>query len=645
MGSLREKSIIRFLVLPFAAYFLTAFSHAQGPAPSVTENRYRGKPQTQKQQTNAPVQANTVVAEIAVSDIKAKVQLPEATAKTLVKAKQFEPCVGHRCTWKVTPWPFTGLELSPSSGVISGTPKETDVKIAHVQVEATDENGKSYKALVFIEVVPETPRTPLKGRPSVNASGEIEVPKITVRVPVPDDTANTLKNAQQFNQCAEKCNWSVEPWPFTDLGLDPSTGVIFGTPTNIGQAHVRVVATNRSNGRTYPAPVFIEVVPETVTVTTTTIPAYAAGEAIQEFLKAAPDEPGRYLWTRLDGPPLPRGVTLDANGLLSGIATDAGTYPFTATVTDTKAPSSPGGDNQPPANPATKELKLIIDAAPGCGNEKYATNTTHSYFNRWFPLSRKRNIDPLGNSLQTKQWPTESDVQCFYNTSSLVSAVGKVQYLYGFDGGANTLSADLMSVVMPAPFGTQVSFGSSVTGGGAGTPAASSNPSQTQPTVSAALQSVEAGGNFYIHTLYPMGQYVSPHLSLNLYLDPRIGFGFNGFANQATLSQGTEQYFSLPVEAYGSYDGIGHAGGVYLDYRGGFESVPGSFARNAGLSQHNFHLHQLAFGFDFAGLFRIGAQKFFGPSAAFNAANTSANSFSKWHLVIQLSPKGSKPQQ
>jgi hypothetical protein len=65
--------------------------------------------------------------------------------------------------------------------------------------------------------------------------------------------------------------------------------------------------------------------------------------------------------------------------------------------------------------------------------------------------------------------------------------------------------------------------------------------------------------------------------------DPKIGFSFDGFAGQATLSQATEQYVSVPIEAYGIYNWLGNAGGAYFDYRGGLESVPPSFATAAGL--------------------------------------------------------------
>lgn len=445
--------------------------------------------------------------------------------------------------------------------------------------------------------------------------------------------ANFFKSDPTFANCVApgSCKWSVNPWPFDDMTFDLNSGVISGTPKTARRVTVGVVAID-ANGETHEKKGVIEVTPAKVTILTidADIPAYPTGEPINEVLQAYGGT-GNYLWSPVTTtPPLPTGVTLNANGVLSGMATIAGTYKFPVKVTDTTAGTS-----------ATADLTLVVNPAPDCGNAKY-TNPSSRYFKGLFPLSSKIVIHPLENSPlgHQKQLPTENDVQCFYSTSGLVSVVGKVQYLYGFGGGANTISADLVSVQMPSPVGVQVSFGSSVTGGGTGTPSSTSG-GQTQPTVTAAHQSVEAGGNFFIHVLYPLGQYTSSHLSAYAYVDPKVGFGFNGFAGQATLSQGTEQYFSLPLETYVSYDGIGHTGGVYFDYRGGLQSVPGSFAASAGLSKNNFMLNQLTFGFNFVGLVRIGAQRFFGPPAAFNAGSASASSFNKWHLVLQLSPKGS----
>lgn len=450
---------------------------------------------------------------------------------------------------------------------------------------------------------------------------------VDIDTPVVPPVSRRLVDDPAFAACktvAGGCKWYEDPWPFVGMGVDINTGVISGTPTTPGRVRVRVIATEPTGTRHFLALV-VQVTPKKVSVLTSDsqIPAYPVGELINEALDAYAGAGPPYVWNLDSVTPSLAGVTLNSSGLLSGIATTAATYKLQVTVRDSAGNTSD-----------STALVLMVDAAPDCGNAKYK-----EYFDVWAPLSRSVNIHPLENNplLPPKQLPTESDVQCFYSTSGLVSVAGKIQYLYGFGGGANTISADLVSVQMPAPIGTQVSFGSSVTAGGTGTPNSGSTTNQT-PTVTSALQSVEAGGNFYIHVLYTIAQHNTTHFSGYAFLDPKAGFSFNGFAGQATLSQGSEQYFSFPIETYFSYDGIAHAGGVYFDYRGGLQSVPGSFARNAGLSKHNFLLNQLNLGFNFAGLFRIGVQRFFGPSAAFNAPNASASSFNKWHLVLQLSP-------
>jgi hypothetical protein len=155
-------------------------------------------------------------------------------------------------------------------------------------------------------------------------------------------------------------------------------------------------------------------------------------------------------------------------------------------------------------------------------------------------------------------------------------------------------------------------------------------------TPAAAIASLEAGGNLYLHLIYPLATYTGHNLTFLSAINSRYGFSFNGFAGQSTLSQGTEQYFSLPVEVYGAYTGIANKGGGYFDYQGGLESVPGAFKTATGLPSNVFGLQQVSFGFVFSGVFRVGGQRYFGPAAAFDVPN--AVNFDKWHFVIQVSP-------
>ena len=439
--------------------------------------------------------------------------------------------------------------------------------------------------------------------------------QLSVSVPIPGDISSEISNLSQFKECSahsSACAWtSSPPWPFKDIILDRDTGMIAGTPSMPKVAHLHITAIGTDDEHhIHEADVIITITPgknKAPAILSSSLPNQPVGQSLSEHFTVLGGT-GPYFWSKGSNNTPPPGVDFDDNGNVYGTPTTPGTYTFDVAVRDASGAT------------AQRSVSMVIDSLPDCDNPKYDNN---KYYNGWFPISRDMNVNPLGDARHST--PTDIDVQCFYGTSGLLSPVSQVQYIYGFDGGANTISADLLSVQMPAPIGTQVSLGTSVTGGGSNT------------TTIQALQSVEAGGNFFVHVRYPIAIAKNNRWTFLMTSDPKVGFNFNGFAGQATLSQATEQYFSVPVEMYGEYFGLANAGGAYVDYRAGFESVPPDFASAAGLTHHNFALQQIAFGFNFAGLMRVGAQHFFGPRGAFNAAEV--NDFNKWHFVVQLAPK------
>ena len=64
--------------------------------------------------------------------------------------------------------------------------------------------------------------------------------------------------------------------------------------------------------------------------------------------------------------------------------------------------------------------------------------------------------------------------------------------------------------------------------------------------------------------------------------------------------------------------------------------MPGSFARDAGLPQHNFLLQQLAFGFNFVGALRVGAQVLW-PRVSLRYASQRLQQMASRHPTV---PKG-----
>jgi hypothetical protein len=409
--------------------------------------------------------------------------------------------------------------------------------------------------------------------------------------------------------------WVPESWPFQDIALDEDSGCIHGKVSGVQLQHIRVHDLD-PNGKGPFSDVTIVVVDKSGKpgVGTTALASHPTGETFSEDLDPIPGK-DPYLWKITSGA-LPAGLTLDPAGRIFGKATTAGTTTIKLQVTD-----ADGNSSQETA------VAIPITAAPDCTNAKYDAG---KYFNGWVPLSAHRYT-----AGEVDSPATDNDVTCFWGASGVLAPLTQVQYIYGFGEGTNTLSADMLSIQFSAPVGMQVSLGTSVTGGG------STNSAPGQVSASAAIASLEAGGNFYLRAMYPIYVYNSSSITFLTALNAKFGFGVNGFAGQATLSQGTEQYVSVPGEVYFAYNGIGNAGGFYADYRGGLQSVPGGdFKKALGLSSNTFALHQLSFGLNFGGLMRIGAQRYYGPAAGFNVP--SGANFNKWHLVIQLSPGAAK---
>jgi hypothetical protein len=236
----------------------------------------------------------------------------------------------------------------------------------------------------------------------------------------------------------------------------------------------------------------------------------------------------------------------------------------------------------------------------------------------------------------------------FFNSgTSNISFLNQVQYLYGFGGGTNSLSSDMIGGA--TGFGMHGSVGTTVTA----TPSTSSTPNNsvpiTSPTPEQAIQQLETGGELYIKGLWPIVNVTTPaktdgNSTLIIAVQPKLNLNFNGFGGQNTLTEATEYNWNGSLIGNYQYpfnpDNASLPVSFYADGQFGYQGVLVAFARQVGLDNKlNFLLSQVTFGFNFAG-FRIGGQRFFGPAAAYGA--TGVNNFSKWHLVLQFSPHAQK---
>ncbi|MCI0636065.1 MAG: putative Ig domain-containing protein, partial [Actinobacteria bacterium] len=152
--------------------------------------------------------------------------------------------------------------------------------------------------------------------------------------------------------------WSLESGSLPPgLSLDPVTGAVSGTPTTAGSFSFTAKATDSgSPAQADTQPLSVTVAPAPVPppeITTTTLPDGQVGVPYSHTLAATGGTPP-YAWS-VDAGSLPPGLSLDpVTGTVSGTPSAAGSFPFTAKVTDSDAP----------AQEDTQALSVAVDPAP-----------------------------------------------------------------------------------------------------------------------------------------------------------------------------------------------------------------------------------------------------------------------------------------
>lgn len=132
--------------------------------------------------------------------------------------------------------------------------------------------------------------------------------------------------------------WSATGMP-PGLSIVASSGLVIGTPTQPGNFTASVTLTD-SKGQSATSPVAFTVVLTPLTITTGTLPPGTVGAAYTQFVNAQGGSQSGYTWSvqgslppGLNGGPPPGGSST-AGLEISGTPTQAGTYTFTAIVTD-----------------------------------------------------------------------------------------------------------------------------------------------------------------------------------------------------------------------------------------------------------------------------------------------------------------------
>jgi hypothetical protein len=213
--------------------------------------------------------------------------------------------------WSTTGLP-PGLTVSPSTGTISGTP--TKGGTFSVTLTATDSAGYSGQTS-FIWTVTNTVTVTSPG-PQSSTSGQTA--QLTL-------TAGDTESTPTFT-------WTASGLP-AGLSINPTTGVVSGTPTTACACTVVATATDEAG---YSGPVvFSWSVGNSVSVTPVGTQTSDAAAAVSPLTLSATDSSSTATvtsWT--DGGTLPPGLSVSNAGTVTGTPAAPGTYAVTLTATD-----------------------------------------------------------------------------------------------------------------------------------------------------------------------------------------------------------------------------------------------------------------------------------------------------------------------
>ena len=213
-------------------------------------------------------------------------------------------------TWSESGALPSGISLNSATGVLSGT---TNVANSFpITVTATDANGcpgtgATYTLTINCQTVTVT-------NPGVN-TGTVDAP---------------FSQTFTVTGILGTVTWSETGGLPAGITLNPSTGVLSGTPTEKGPFAITVKATD-TNGCFGTSPYTLTINCQTITVTN---PGVSTGTVDAPFSQTFTQTGAHGTATFTTSDPLPSGLTLSSAGVLSGTPTVANTFPIVVTVTD-----------------------------------------------------------------------------------------------------------------------------------------------------------------------------------------------------------------------------------------------------------------------------------------------------------------------
>ena len=237
-------------------------------------------------------------------------------------------------TWVVTPALPANLSLDATTGAITGTPVTEGTSSLTVTLLDSSSPQQVVQESLTLTINP------------------IPAPLSITTTSLPDGNVGQAYNQPvQATGGTGALTWSLDPGTTLpqNLSLDPTTGVISGTPTAAGTSSFTVrVADTAGQADTQALSIRINP-PSPPTITTTSLPGGTVGLPYSQVLQATGGT-GTLVWS-LSAGSLPANLTLSPAGTISGTPTNTGTSNFTVKVTDALAQSD------------TQALSIAVSAA------------------------------------------------------------------------------------------------------------------------------------------------------------------------------------------------------------------------------------------------------------------------------------------